>query len=29
MSTVPLSSAELQERLAHSAFIDFMGLVVV
>ena len=29
MSTVPLSSAELQERLAHSAFIDFMGLIVV
>jgi uncharacterized protein (TIGR00369 family) len=29
MSTVPLSSAELQERLAHSVFIDFMGLVVV
>jgi uncharacterized protein (TIGR00369 family) len=29
MSAAPLSSAELQERLAHSAFIDFMGLVVV
>lgn len=29
MSAVPLSSAELQERLAHSTFIDFMGLVVV
>jgi uncharacterized protein (TIGR00369 family) len=29
MSTAPLSSAELQDRLAHSAFIDFMGLIVV
>lgn len=29
MSATPLSSAELQARLAHSTFIDFMGLVVV
>ena len=29
MSAAPLSAAELQERLAHSAFIDFLGLVVV
>jgi len=29
MSTAPLSRAELQDRLAHSAFIDFMGLIVV
>ncbi len=29
MSATPLSSAELQARLAHSSFIDFMGLVVV
>ena len=29
MSVAPLSSPELQKRLAHSTFIDFMGLVVV
>jgi len=29
MSVVPLSPAELQERLAHSTFIEFMGLTVV
>ena len=29
MSVVPLSRAELQDRLAHSPFIDFMGLIVV
>ncbi len=29
MSATPLSSAELQARLAHSTFIDFMGLIVV
>jgi uncharacterized protein (TIGR00369 family) len=29
MSITPLSSAELQERLTHSPFIDFMGLIVV
>ena len=29
MSSAPLSRAELQDRLAHSAFIDFMGLIVV
>jgi uncharacterized protein (TIGR00369 family) len=29
MSTEPLSKEALQERLAHSTFIDFMGLVVI
>jgi uncharacterized protein (TIGR00369 family) len=29
MSVTPLGRAELQDRLAHSAFIDFMGLIVV
>jgi uncharacterized protein (TIGR00369 family) len=29
MSGAPLSEAELQERLAHSTFIEFMGLTVV
>jgi len=29
MSAAPLTAAELQARLAHSTFIDFMGLIVV
>jgi uncharacterized protein (TIGR00369 family) len=29
MSAQPLNAAQLQERLAHSTFIDFMGLMVV
>jgi uncharacterized protein (TIGR00369 family) len=29
MSTTPLSAEQLQERLAHSTFIDFMGLTVL
>jgi uncharacterized protein (TIGR00369 family) len=29
MSTTPLGVEQLQERLAHSTFIDFMGLTVV
>jgi uncharacterized protein (TIGR00369 family) len=29
MSTPPLGVEQLQERLAHSTFIDFMGLIVI
>jgi uncharacterized protein (TIGR00369 family) len=29
MSIAPLTETQLQERLAHSTFIDFMGLTVV
>jgi uncharacterized protein (TIGR00369 family) len=29
MSTTPLGVEQLQERLGHSTFIDFMGLIVV
>lgn len=29
MNTTPLSVEQLQERLAHSTFIDFMGLTVL
>ena len=29
MSTTPLGVEQLQDRLAHSTFIDFMGLIVL
>jgi len=29
MTTVPLGVEQIQERLRHSTFIDFMGLIVV
>ena len=29
MSTTPLGVEQLQERLGHSTFIDFMGLIVI
>lgn len=29
MSTPPLDAGQLQERLGHSTFIDFMGLTVI
>jgi len=29
MSTTPIGVEQLQERLAHSTFIDFMGLTVI